>query len=402
MVDQKLASLDPDVLLGALRGRSGGPKADAVAMAVAPGAAPAELASASDEAIAEALKHAQKAIYGTDDRQDVFQVFDAALLADADSTVALIRPSAITDNGDGTSTLNGPTLGAARNLCATEPFRDQPAIAFCSGFLVAPDIVATAGHCLNTSDFGNVRFVFGYQMTNSTTAATRIANTEIYSASAVIAHSLGGGKSDWAVVRLDRPVPNHQPLTVRRTGKVANNAPIHVIGHPSGLPKKIAGNAAVRDNSPSGHFVANLDTYGGNSGSPVFNSSTHEVEGILVRGETDYVTVGGCVQSVVCPDSGCRGEDVTRSTEFAQHVPQGGGGAPAAPPWPGRFFRFPPLTRGEDVRVWQARMTVIGFPLTPDGLYGQNSKNACMQLQQQRGIQVDGIVGPDTWRETFA
>ena len=60
-----------------------------------------------------------------------------------------------------------------------------------------------------------------------------------------------------------------------------------------------------------------LDTYGGNSGSPVFNAATHEVEGILVRGETDFTSNGTCNVSLVCPTSGCRGEDVTRATEFA-------------------------------------------------------------------------------------
>ena len=36
------------------------------------------------------------------------------------------------------------------------------------------------------------------------------------------------------------------------------------------------------------YFTANLDTYRGNSGSPVFNAITHKVEGVLVRGEQDF------------------------------------------------------------------------------------------------------------------
>lgn len=36
---------------------------------------------------------------------------------------------------------------------------------------------------------------------------------------------------------------------------------------PAGLPTKIAGGATMRDASPNGYYVANLDTYGGNSGS---------------------------------------------------------------------------------------------------------------------------------------
>jgi hypothetical protein len=395
MADVDLETVEPDVLLEELRRRAGGAKAGA-ASALAREAGPADgLRALSDKELAQELLKKQKVVYGTDDRQDVFEVSDTALLADADSSIALVRPAQVSDNGDGTSTLTGPTLGAARSLCATEPFRDQPAIAFCSGFLVASNLVATAGHCLDASNVGDVRFVFGYQMQSATTPTTRISNTQIYRGVRVVGHSLGVGRSDWTVVELDRPVPDHTPLVIRSSGRISDDQEVHVIGHPSGLPKKIAGNAHVRDNSPAGHFVANLDTYGGNSGSPVFNSVTHEVEGILVRGETDYVAVGGCVQSVICPDSGCRGEDVTRASEFAHLI-----GGP--PPWPGRFLKFPPLTRGDDVRQWQERMRVVGFSIAADGLYGANSKRACKELQRARSIAVDGIVGPDTWRETFA
>lgn len=392
----QLSDLDQDVLLAALLSRSGAKSAH-----LSTAAPPPEVTQASDEELADALRSVQKVVYGTDDRQDVYQVNDPALLRDADSTVALVQASRVTDNGDGTSTLTGPTLGVHRNLCPGEPFRDQPAIASCSGFLAAADVVVTAGHCITPGSLDGVRVVFGYQMADATTATTRLPSTEVYRVSTVLGHSAGSEGNDWAVVRLDRPVPNHVPLPVRTSGKVADGERLHVVGHPSGLPRKIAGNAMVRDNGPAGHFVANLDTYGGNSGSPVFSSSTHQVEGVLVRGETDYVQVGSCFRSQVCPDSGCRGEDVTRATQFA-HLLTGGGGTTTAPPWPGRYFRYPPLTVGEDVRAWQTRMTAIGHPLVADGKYGPNSQAACRALQQTRGIQVDGVVGPDTWRETFA
>lgn len=74
----------------------------------------------------------------------------------------------------------------------------------------------------------------------------------------------------------------------------------------------------------------------------------------------------------------------------------------AAPPFPGRLLKFPPLTRGQDVAAWQQRMNERGSSLDVDGLYGKNSKAACTTLQQQEGLQVDGIVGPKTWEATFA
>ena len=61
-------------------------------------------------------------------------------------------------------------------------------------------------------------------------------------------------------------------------------------------------------------------TLGGNSGSAVFNSATGLVEGILVRGEQDYVLKGDCRVSNVCPVDGCRGEDVTKISNVADKI----------------------------------------------------------------------------------
>jgi Trypsin-like peptidase domain len=280
-----------------------------------------ELREFDDATIAKVLKENQKVIYGTDDRVDVFQLPAGGNLDDVDSIVALFRAQNVTDNGNGTSTLQTHNFGVANNLCVEERFRDQPTGAFCSGFLVASDVIATAGHCVNTGNVMNVRFVFGFRMRNAMTAETVINNAEIYRGVAIIGRQEVGNGADWALVRIDRPVTNHRIVRIRRAGRIGDTQTIHVIGHPSGLPTKFAGGAAVRSNQPNEFFVANLDTYGGNSGSPVFNSDTHEVEGILVRGETDFVQQGNCNVSLVCPTTGCRGEDCTRTTEFAQLLP---------------------------------------------------------------------------------
>ena len=277
-------------------------------------------AFATDELIT-ALRDVQEVIYGTDDRSDLYEVVDTSVLRDADSVVALVQAGRITDNGDGTSTLTGPTFGDRNNLCASEPFRTQPAIAFCSGFLVDPSLVATAAHCVDDAGLADVRFVFGFEMSDATTAETRIDTDQIYRGTRIIGRQIGTEGTDWAVVQLDRPVLDHPFVRLRRTGKIADGAAVHVIGHPSGLPKKYAPGANVRDNTRARYFVANLDTYGGNSGSAVFSSATHDVEGVLVRGEVDFVSNGTCNVSNVCPVDGCRGEDCTRTVEFAELVP---------------------------------------------------------------------------------
>lgn len=323
---KKLEELAVEDLLQELRtreakaGKTRGAKA-----AVAASAVPLEpnkaLREFDDASIATVLKGNQKGIYGTDDRVDVFQLPAGPNLDDVDSVVALFNRSDVTDNGNGTSTLQTQNFGTANNLCASERFRNQPIGAFCSGFLVAPNVIATAGHCVNAGNVTDIRFVFGFRMSNATAAVTTINNSEIYRGSDLIGRQEVGDGPDWALVRLDRLVTNHRIAPIRRTGKIGDAQALHVIGHPVGLPTKFAGGATVRSNTPNAFFVANLDTYGGNSGSPVFNSTTHEVEGVLVRGETDFVSSGSCNISLVCPTTGCRGEDSTRTTEFAKLVP---------------------------------------------------------------------------------
>jgi len=101
-------------------------------------------------------------------------------------------------------------------------------------------------------------------------------------------------------------------LKIRKEGTIDVWTPLYVIGHPSGLPQKFADGAWVRS-VQSAYFTTNLDTYGGNSGSAVFNAATDDVEGILVRGASDFVYdyESKCYRSNFCSATLCRGEDVT-------------------------------------------------------------------------------------------
>lgn len=266
-----------------------------------------------------------KTIYGEDDRLDLFEVEDEAVRRLAASTVALLdRGSLIPEEGD-RFRLDGQSFGAAQGLCPEEPFFDQPTPAWCSGFLVAPDLVATAGHCLNdASECADVAFVFGFSMIDDKTPRDIVDVSDVYYCQRIIARELDDSGADWALVQLDRPVEGAHPLAIRRSGSIPIGAEVLVIGYPSGLPVKVAGGARVQSIAPQpAYFVTNLDVYGGNSGSAVFHSVTHEVEGILVRGEQDFIFEGDCFVSKVCPDDGlgCTGEDVSTVTRFSSLIP---------------------------------------------------------------------------------
>jgi len=277
----------------------------------------------STKQVHDAYRSGQKLVYGVDDRKDYYELNDQQK-KECDSVVSLWEASDIVDNGNGGSRLQSTNFGDSLNLCENERFREQPIGAFCSGFLVGPDLIVTAGHCVkNADDLTNTRFVFGYRMENENQARTAISNSDIYKGKEIVGRRQDPGNgSDCCIVRLERPVDNHSHFqNIRKSGKIPDTARVHVIGHPVGLPLKYAGGAWVRNNQNDPYIVCNLDTYGGNSGSPVINDNeAHEIEGILVRGDTDFKQVGNCQRSNVCPNTGCQGEDVTRATEFANNL----------------------------------------------------------------------------------
>ncbi len=285
-----------------------------------------------------------KGIFGSDDRQDLFRIemqraeliavgadtkFFDGILKNASAVCCLVKAGQLSETGSGLMKMATSPFSESQNdtirLCPTERFFSQPTGAFCTGFLVAPDVVMTAGHCVKPADVANARFVFGFRMTDATIAVTAFPKNDVYKGMTILGRALDSVTGeDWAMVQLDRPVANITPMKFRKDGKIANATDIYVIGFPTGLPCKVSTNAKVSLNTDAFVFNGNLDTYGGNSGSPVFNAITHEIEGILVRGGQDFQFVtnslGGCIQSVVLADSEGN-EACTRATVWASKVP---------------------------------------------------------------------------------
>jgi len=166
-----------------------------------------------------------------------------------------------------------------------------------------------------------VRFVFGFDMLDATTPVLTFNADQVYTGTAVIARQFTN-EYDYCVVRVDRAITVASSLPLRREGAVAVGTQVGVIGHPWGLPKKIAFGAhtLVRANNADGYFTANLDTYARNTGSPVFNEAESLVEGIFVRGNVDFIIESDCFRSNVLPDDTIDSEAVSKSVTFAGWV----------------------------------------------------------------------------------
>ncbi len=281
-----------------------------------------------------------RVIYGVDNRLDIYEVLDDPVMVQiARSTAAVVYTSDIGDyittegnypeieNPEEFKLLPSATFGQMHDLCTEEPFFEQPSAAFCSGFLVGYDVIATAGHCIESiMECSDTAFIFDYALFSPDDDATVVKKDNIYYCKEIIARKLDGIGADYGIIRLDRHVEDRKPLTIRRGESIQIGEKVTIIGHPSGLPTKISGDANVIANEDEEEhkdfFLATTDSYGGNSGSAIINNLTGVVEGILVRGEQDFKwSEEGCMISNVCTeDSDCTGEEITRSTTFASFV----------------------------------------------------------------------------------
>ncbi|MFA5137968.1 MAG: serine protease [Elusimicrobiota bacterium] len=288
--------------------------------------------------MAQSQEFRHEAIYGPDDRREPHQVRSSRIRGWADSTVALFDSGDVTvDEEKKTAALKtspfkqagvktpGNPWGEFVDLCPGEPYLGQNTGAFCSGSLVAEDLVMTAGHCVKSDEHckGSIKFVFGFRAGKEGQPPGSVPSDDVYSCASLVDRKLERAGVDYALVKLDRAPKGRTPLRIRRTGKPPVGAPLTVIGHPVGLPTKISGGASIRKNDEGGYLVGNLDTYGGNSGSAVINTVTGEVEGILVRGETDFVydEKNKCAKSVRKMDDTGRGEDVTLVENLKDSIP---------------------------------------------------------------------------------
>jgi hypothetical protein len=251
-----------------------------------------------------------KAIFGADNRRDVYQA-PARFKKLAPALATWLAPLFVqgdqslengNQNTSGFINLDFPTMEDHYLLCSDEKFAKQPTTMIsCTGFLIADDLLMTAGHCMVNvgqannqvtpmcSDF-NWLFDFQYNRKGQDILHDLPANTVSACSKVLFAKHLGSGdgRMDFALIRLARKYPNRAKLKIS-TETVRKGQPVHIMGYPSGLPLKYAGGAFVLNDKPGAQFFeANVDAVGGNSGSPVMNVKG-EVVGILVRGNDDFV-----------------------------------------------------------------------------------------------------------------
>jgi len=292
-------------------------------------------------------------IYGTDSRLEEYQVdkFTAPMGRGVGAFVAkqLINSRFY------------PIVGKEANLCPrADPFENQTALARCGGFLIGPDLVATAGSCVldqvsQTSLCQSLGFILNYVTygplsnydvfsPNEIAYCKRVINgsTPLFR-SAVINVTTGAtgpveiDAPNWAIVQLDRSFPGSYYERFRSFKHLHLNERVITIGHPLGAPRKydVEGRIWAIDGGLTGRgaklFVSS-DSFKGSEGGPVLDTDGRVIG---IQGGTrnpDFIPrdFTPCNIETRCPfgitedDADClEGELVTSLCYLAPFLPNG-------------------------------------------------------------------------------
>jgi V8-like Glu-specific endopeptidase len=258
-------------------------------------------------------------IYGKDDREIITKKSDQRI-QELSKSVALIVPVDVLEIGMFKTTIKAASLQETMQMCVSEHFVTRPAVSGCTGFLVAPNILASAGHCfVDESDCATKKIIFDVDSKEQSRKGYSVNSNDVFSCARIISTMYdmnAPSDQDYSLIELDRVPKRREPLKLNMSKKIDNTANVFMIGHPYGMPLILSRESALINNSGTYQFTAGLDSFEGNSGSPVINSKTMLVEGILVNGQEDlvYDPKNECYRNKVYDGKG--GEGVFRASEL--------------------------------------------------------------------------------------
>ncbi len=223
----------------------------------------------------------------SDDRYKLDEITNKKIRELARSTAFITKKNTKSNN---TLTLQTSSLIDLKGMCHYERFANSPSKFGCSGVLIDKNKVLTAGHCVITeNDCKNMVISFNY---TDHSLIGEFKDNQIYTCKSLLAREKNYlTHLDYAVIELDRDVLDRLPVSYNKSNSLSKDDPLFMIGHPVGIPTVISTDAKVLDtNGNKLIFPTDLDAMVGNSGAPVFNNNTYELEGILVRGGSDFDT----------------------------------------------------------------------------------------------------------------
>lgn len=208
--------------------------------------------------------------------------------------------------------------------CSHLRYRSERNSGFCTGFLIDENNssreLVTAAHCLEKRSNTSLKVIF-----TETPSGVKVRSSALRSEIFVTEDQIFSVKDrtnfeeDFSILELDREVRNVRPLSVSKNRRMYKSDSLQMIGHPVGLMMKISRGEVVKDSRRSTHILAHLDSFGGNSGSPVISSESGEVVGVLVSGQSDFGYSSrstSCIEDRVYSSSDNSGELVLKIRRY--------------------------------------------------------------------------------------
>ena len=90
-----------------------------------------------------------------------------------------------------------------------------------------------------------IKFVFGFGIKTEGANPASVPEGDVYGCKTLLGREQINNGQDWALIKLDRPVAGHAVLKLNLEKPIVDGEPLFVIGHPAGLPTKVAGGATV-------------------------------------------------------------------------------------------------------------------------------------------------------------
>ena len=180
---------------------------------------------------------AHAGVLGTDNRLNLNELESRSPIRLAKATATQINLKYLDSNGE------YPT-GKLQNLCPGERYSTTPTLGGCSGFLIAPDILATAGHCFDYKNgCENDGWLFNHFQAPDY-PRQKLNKDDIYKCIEVLdfKHDMQG---DFALLKLDRPVEGVTPFQIAKWNESRSGDPVVVLGYPIGLPFTWTGDGRI-------------------------------------------------------------------------------------------------------------------------------------------------------------
>lgn len=270
-----------------------------------------------------------KVIYADQNIRQTTQVKDVKIKLLSQSVAMQVQRYAIQPAlVSGLFTMRSVLLGNKAPICKGNPWTKFNALGSCSATLINHDTLLTAGHCLSHAQWDcdqkswilNAREEYFTQ-----TSFQYFTDDQILHCKEIISHNVDANSGlDYAIIKVDRKAQRPVlPLVLARSSQVGDD--IFMIGHPLGLASMTSEVGNIRAEEDQ-FYVANLDSFAGNSGAPVFRKSDNKLTGMLVRGEEDFVwnDEDKCFEFRVCDNDDCRGEDIVKIESILEDLQKQG------------------------------------------------------------------------------